>query len=259
MASSPTAVDSLDTRPALPPAADVDALRKRAAEALAALTEQQRAYAVAYTRHGNSAQAARDAGYSEKSAADLARRLRAHAGVQEAVRALAALRGAEATYSADDLRALLAAALDFDPETLFIRNAEGQPIGLRSLDSLSAAERLRVKKLDVRMRVSAKGERASFRNLEVELVDPLGIVDRLARLGAYYADSAAVSINLGQLAPPPPPMDPILAELADAVLTDEELRHFVTAGEDDRRALLRSAIARLRAIPTTCEQVATRE
>ena len=236
-----------DVRPALPPAADVAKLRERAAAALAALdNDQRRVFVVRYVATGNARRAAEDAGYAHPE--DLARRLKARPDVAEAIRAVAALRGAEATYSPEDLRALLSAALDFDPECLYVRNAEGHPVGLRELSSLSPAERLRVKSLNVKMRRSAKGERAHFVSLEVELVNPLEIIDRLAKLGGYYSDSPLVNIaTLGPAVIAAPPIDPLVAELADALLSDTELAEFVRGDDATKRRLMLQASARVRA------------
>lgn len=227
---------------------DVAELRRVAAERLAALTEQQRAFAVALATHGSATRAAREAGYSEASAKDLARRLKRHPAVTAAVRALAQLRGAEASYGPDELRRLLEGALDVSPEAFLVRNEAGDLVGVRDFDSLSPSERLRVKRLDARIRKSAQGNRAHVVSVDVELVSGLEIVDRLARLGGYYADAALVNVNtLGPaVIAPPPPLDPVLAEVADALLDDDELREFVSGDDATRRRLLLDAAARVR-------------
>lgn len=228
---------------------DVESLRRIAAERLAALTEQQRAFAVALATHGNASQAVREAGYSEASAKDLARRLKRHPAVTAAVRALAQLRGAEASYGPDELRRLLEGALEMSPETLLVRNSEGDLIGVRSLDELSPAERLRVRKLEARVRKSAQGRRSHLVSVEVELVNPLEIVDRLAKLGGYYAsDGPLVSIDaLGPTAIMAPlPIDPLVAELADALLDDADLREFVAGDDTVKRRLMVDAAKRVR-------------
>lgn len=245
---------ALDIRPALPPAADVEKLRERAATALAALgSDQMREFVARYVAHGNARRAAEEAGYAHPE--DFSRRLRAKPEVAEAIRAVASLRGAESSHTPEDLRALLSAALDFDPECLYVRNSEGHPVGLRELSSLSAAERLRVKSLNVRMRRSAQGNRASFINLEVDLVNPLEIIDRIAKLAGYYA-SDGPTINLATLGTSIVATTKALdggalwAEVLDALLSDEELAaYFATEDEHDRRAILRPAVARLRALP----------
>lgn len=225
-------------------------LRRVAAERLAALTEQQRAFAVALATHGNATQATREAGYSESSAKDLARRLKRHPAVNAAVRALAQLRGAESTYGPDELRRLLEGALDVSPEAFLVRNEAGDLIGVRDLDSLSPSERLRVKRLGARVRKSAQGNRAHVVTCDVELVSPLEIVDRLARLGGYYSDSALVNVNaLGPAVIAASPIDPLVAELADALLDDAELGEFVRADDATKRRLMLQAAARVRALP----------
>lgn len=236
---------TLDTRPALPQ--DVGALRKVASEALGQLTEQQRAYVLAFMQHGNATRAAREAGYSERFAPDLARRLKAHAGVQAAVRALAALRGAEASYGPDELRQLLCAALDVSPEAYLVRNESGDLIGVRDMDSLSTAERIRLKRMEARVRKSAKGQRAAIVSCEIELHSPVEVIDRIARLGGMYAgEGVSVNVNALMAQVAPPPLDPMLGEVLDVLCTDAELAEWASGDDETRRRVLRGAVDRAR-------------
>lgn len=239
MTQVPQVTDKLPTEP--------ERLREIAAERLAALTPKQREWAVAFARGGSVREAALAAGYSEHSAQDLGQRLGKHPDVMSAVHALTALRGAEATFEADDVCRLLEQALSVTAEDLVIRNSTGQAIGLR--ENLSPAEHLRVKRIQARVRRSAKGERSHIVSLDIELHSPLDIIDRLAKLRGWAPDSPfAVNIaTLGEAhVSAPPPIDPLLAELADAVLSNAELRRFVAAEDAEKRELLRSAIERLR-------------
>lgn len=241
------------TAPTLPVVRDVlpvdlAELRRVAAERLAALTDQQRAFAAAHAQHGNATQAAREAGYSEASAKDLARRLKRHPGINAAVRALAQLRGSEVTYGPDELRRLFEGALDVSPEAFLVRNEAGDLIGVRDFDALSPSERLRVKRLEARVRKSAQGNRAHVVVCDVELVNPLELVDRVAKLGGYYADSALVNVNtLGPAVIAASSIDPLVAELADVLLDDADLAEFVRGDDAGKRRLMLAAAQRIRA------------
>lgn len=236
-----------DTRPALP--LDLDKARSAAAAALAELTERQRAWVVSYSQHGNANRATREAGYSETSTTDLTRRLRANPKVGAAIRALAQLRGLEASYTPDQLRRLLERALDVSPETFLVRNDAGELVGVRDLDSLSPAERLRVKALRATVRKSVQGNRAHLVKIDVELTPTLEVLDRLARMQGLYGGEG-VSVNVAALGPTaigPAPMDPLWAEVLDALLDDAELRsYFAASSDEERRAILRPAVERLR-------------
>jgi len=239
---------AIDTRPALP--LDLDKARSVAAAALAELTERQSAWVVSFSHHGNAARATREAGYSETSTTDLTRRLRANPRVSMAIRALANLRGLEASYGPDQLRQLLETALDVSPETFLIRNDAGELVGVRDLDSLSPAERIRVKALRATVRKSAKGQRAHLVKIDVELTPVLDVLDRLARMQGLYGGEG-VSVNVAALGPTaigPAPLDPLWAEVLDALLDDAELRdYFAASNDEERRAILQPAVARLRA------------
>ncbi|HKA16607.1 MAG TPA: terminase small subunit [Myxococcota bacterium] len=225
-------------------------LRATADAALSALTDQQRAFAIAYATHGDPLRAAEAAGYSGASLSDMARRTRRNERVQAAVRALTAMRSADVSYDAEGLRRVLEGMLAVSTEDFLTRNTNGDVIGIKDQSLLSPAERARVKKLEARIRRSAKGERSHLVNLTVELVPALDIVRELARIGGYYADAEgpALSVNVAAStrSSSAPTLDPLLAELADVLLDDRELRRFVAASDSEKVALLRAGIARLR-------------
>jgi hypothetical protein len=235
-------------------APETSALRARAESELSALTEQQRRYVMAFCEHGNSVRAAKEAGYKESSAKDIARRLRANPVIRAAIAALARARGAEVAYGPDELRRLLETALDVSPEIFMVRNEAGDLVGVRDLDSLSPGERMRVRSLTAKVRKSAQGNRAHLVNLEVELVNPLEIIDRLAKLQQLYS-SESVAANVAALGQTTvaPSFDPLWAEVLDALLSESELQDYFAANSDEERwSVLRPAVDRLRAsLPTT--------
>src|SRR5262249_10987517 len=155
-----------------------------------------------------------------------------------AVRALTAMRSADVSYDAEGLRRVLEGMLAVSTEDFLTRNTNGDVIGIKDQSLLSPAERARVKKLEARIRRSAKGERSHLVNLAVELVPALDIVRELARIGGYYADAEgpALSVNVAAStrSSSTPTLDPLLAELADVLLDDRELRRFVAASDSEK-------------------------
>jgi terminase small subunit-like protein len=232
---------------------DVPAELQTAADAaLSALTDQQRAFALEYASHGDAMRAAEAAGYSGANLADLARRTRRNAKVQAAVRTLVALRSSDVSYDAEGVRRFLENMLAVSTEDFLTRNSNGDVIGIKDQSLLSPAERARVKKLEARIRRSAKGGRSHIVSVLVELVPALDVVRELSRIGGFYADGEgpSLSVNLAAAAASQPSApagpDPLLCELADAVLDDGELRQWVAASDARKLELLRAGIARLR-------------
>jgi len=231
---------------------DPDELRRIAAERLALLTPKQAAFAAAYARHGEKRRAAVSAGYSEASASKMAAQLQHHEGVASAVRALVALRSAEATLNVGEAQQLLEAMIDVSAEDFLLRNANGDLIGVRDQSLLSAPERARLKKLEAKVRRSASGRRAHLVDVRVELISALEVFDRLAKLNSWYGDEMPFAVNVlaqGEttISAGQPPLDAMWAEVLDALLSDEELRaYFKCETDDERRAILRPAVDRLK-------------
>ncbi len=135
-------------------------------------------------------------------------------------------------------------------ESFLVRNSNGDVIGLRDQSLLSMPERARLKKIEAKIRRSVRGERAHLVKLTVELTPLLEVFDRLARLNAWYGnDEPAFAVNVlatGETAISTNSFDPLLAEVFDLVLDDDELLKFFEGTDDEKRQLLRAGLERLR-------------
>ena len=94
--------------------------------------------------------------------------------------------------------------------------------------------------------------------LEAELYSPLDILDRIARLRGWMGEGQLFQFNVGvsgdaEITAAGQPrsagqLDPLLAEVADLALDDEELlQFFETTDHAEKRQLLRAGLDRLKA------------
>lgn len=240
MGNLPAIVDNLPR--------DREELRTLATQRLASLTAKQREFAISYAQNGAPTRAARDAGYAEPS--DSARKLRRNKDVMAAVQVLAALRSSDATLNIGEAQQLLEAMIEVNAESFLIRNSNGDVVGVRDQSLLSMPERARLKKIEAKVRRSARGERAHLVNLTVELTPLLEVFDRLAKLQGWYGnDEPAFAVNVvatGETEIKTGGFDPLLAEICDLVLDDAELLKFFEVTDDEKRQLLRKGLERLK-------------
>ncbi len=230
---------------------DAAALRELSRARLAQLeTDQQRDFARALSRGRSPREAAIEAGYSERSAQTIGGRLRKHAGIAAAVEVLTAVASSEVTFSHEAACGLLEQALAVRVNDLVTRSAQtGQITGLR--EQLSTAQDLRVKHLRARVRSSSKGQRPRLVSLEIQLHSPVELIAQLAKLRNWTGDPAVDVAALSQTHVSAAPWEReaplILAQVADHLLDEKQLRAFVRADGPGKVALLRSALEQLKA------------
>jgi hypothetical protein len=227
---------------------DHDKLKAIAQERLEKLNSRQREFAIEYARSGAPAASARFAGYADGS--DTARKLRRNPKIMAAVHALAALRSSEGTLNVTEATSLLESMIEVNAESFLVRNQNGDVIGIKDMNLLSMAERSRLKKIQAKIRRSARGERSHIVNLSVELTPLLEVFDRLAKLNGWYGnDEPAFAVNVlatGETTIDTNQFDPLLGEICDLVLDDAELLEFFNGTDDEKRQLLRTGLERLK-------------
>lgn len=161
-------------------------LRERLDQALATLPEMRAAFVRAHLDNPDPIGAAVAAGYSQKSAPDLVRRMQRDPRVREALALAADLRAAVTSFGKGDLIRLLTAALQVRREDFLLMGSDGvTPIGLRPLETLSLAHQVRIKKYGVRTRAGTSGKRPRIHSIELELTDVHELVDKIAALSGW--------------------------------------------------------------------------
>lgn len=223
-------------------------LRKEYETRLAAISPQQAEWVRHFLASGDARGAAELALYSRPESE--VRRLRGSAPVMAAVRAGVALRETAGELTRDGALGFLEKALATTLEQLFVLNDHGQPIAVRDFGTLSAAQQRAVKSLKATVHKSAKGERAHLVKLDCEFYSAIEIINTIARLRGWTADSPYVSLHVesmkdmyaGVRCPP------LVEELADAVLGDDELAEWVEANDRRKVEMIRFGIVRLRAM-----------
>lgn len=239
--------------PATEQPTEAEKLEAELEAALKPLTDLQRAFVTEFAARGDAVEAAKAAGYSAKSADDLALRLRRNAKVAHALRCAVALRESTADLSQEKSLAFLEAMLAVRLEDLVLVNANGTPIGVRDLATLGAGQTARIKRLTAVVRRSAGGERAHLVTINIELIDALSVLDRIAKLRGWTSDSPNVAVNVATASgdvhvgePKPDPLRADWAEVLDVLLDDQALKEYFAADEDRRRVLLRAAVLDLK-------------
>jgi hypothetical protein len=165
-------------------ARELDARRVDHELALGALTEQQQRAVAAFLVLGNRRAAVEAAGYTRVS--HEVTRLWRNPHFLRAIETGVALRSADAKpITKGDLIARLEAMLSVRREDLLEFNEAGVPVGVKDLTSLPAATQAAVRTLRAKVRRSATGERAHCLDVELELVDPLRIIELLCQVHGW--------------------------------------------------------------------------
>lgn len=180
-------------------AAEVETAQAEYDRALSCLSPKQVAFVEAYLGPGGGPggghwrDAAEAAGF-ERIGQEL-QRLRRNPKVLAAIDAGARLRSADAPpINKERLLQLLTGMLYATEEDFLIRNASGDPIGVRELASMPPGKRAAFKSLRAKVRRSAKGERAHVTDLAIEVVDPIRTAELIARiLGIVKTGPSAVA------------------------------------------------------------------
>lgn len=114
------------------------------AAALPELTAREGAFVLHYLRTGNATEAAREAGYSERTARKQGSEVLARPRVQRAVQALQAARAERLTVDADWVIRHLVEVTERCLEAVPVLDEEGQPTGVYKFDSRGANGALRL-------------------------------------------------------------------------------------------------------------------
>lgn len=191
-------------------------LRERLETALAKLPEMRAAFVRAHLDNPDPVGAAIAAGYSEKSAPDLVRRMQRDPRVREALALAADLRASLQSFGKGDLVRLLSAALQVRREDFLVYGSDGvTPIGLVPLETLSLAHQLRIKRYAVRTRAGTSGKRPRIHSIELELTDVHELVDKIAALSGWIVRRSELDATVTALRSPLSEL-PVSATTSDA-------------------------------------------
>lgn len=224
------------------------------AQALEVLSDRERLYVHAVLAgERTKAAAAAAAGFADEREGY---RVRRRPTVQRAIKAARRLRESQVSVPLERACQVLEGALETRLEDLCDLSPEGVPIGFRNLESLDAGALARVRSATIRVHRSAKGERAHYVTLSLDLVPALEIIQSLGKLRGWFQPEVqnAIAIRVDNSAPDAraaaDDAHAMLDQLADAALDDLELAAYVQAdGRGDRvgkLAVLQGALLRLR-------------
>lgn len=173
-------------------AREVEAAKVDYERALAQLTPKQRAFVEGYLQCGHWRDAAEAAGF-DRVGQELTR-LRRNPRVQAAIEAGAKLRSADAApITKEEMLHLLTAMFFATQEDFLIRNASGDPIGVREPASMSRGQRAAFRKLQGKVRRSVTGERAHVVDLIVETVDPVRVAELICAIQGWVKRGPAAA------------------------------------------------------------------
>ena len=225
------------------------------------LPEQRRPFVEHFLETGNGTESARAAGYSEKSAKDLARRILKDPKVKAAISAGLVARDARLELDQEGACAYLETMLKTGWGDVFEVDLDGRPVAIKDLSALSPAQTKSFKKLSATIRRTASGKSSHLVKLDVETRDPVGIIAELAKLRGWTSDSPLIDFrteNVYASAPHQAEQEVRTLDLnvmADAVLSDNEISRFVALDRDeDKLRMIGEAASRLRAARETTDE-----
>lgn len=159
---------------------------------MAGLNAKERAFVEYYLTHWNGAQAARDAGYSAKTAKEQASRMLTKVNIQQAIQA----RLAELKMSADEVLTRLSGHARGSMASFMRRDTDGDLFGF----DLSEAQPLHlIKKASVtrrRQKDEAKDDLVTVETVTIELYDAQAALALLGKHHALFTDKTEQSGNI---------------------------------------------------------------
>lgn len=179
MSTLPTPASAAEARIA----GEVEAAKERFEQTLAALSsDQQREFVAGFVVLKDWRAAALAAGYSEGHITQEVARLQRNPRIRLAIEAGAALRSADLPpLTKQALVDRLWAAMNAKRTDYLVYNERGQPVGLTDWHALPIAHQNAITKFKFKV-YGSRGRHADYRDVDVELADPVRLAEAIGRL-----------------------------------------------------------------------------